>query len=120
MMATALQFKRNNAMAYIASDPTVIAFIPRVRQSDGAGGFTWTSPAALDPQGWRIITTGNTSVTRRTVDGKTVTPDMLIMGPWDANVAEGWEFSVGAAKYEVVFVLPDVKHCTLAEVIRRG
>jgi hypothetical protein len=119
-MADWLTYKRNNAMAYIASDPTVIAFVPRERVSDNAGGFTWTSPTALDPQGFRLITNGNTSIVRTSVDGKSVTPDILIMGPWDALVKEGWEFTVDGRKHEVVYVLPDVKHCVLAEVVRRG
>jgi hypothetical protein len=119
-MMDALRFKRNNALAYIASDPTVIAFTPRARVSDGAGGFTWTTPAALQPQEFRLITSGNVAVTRRTVDGQTVTPDLLIMGPYDAQIGEGWTFTVDGRLHEVLYILPDVKHCTLAEVIRRG
>lgn len=119
-MAIALDFKRANALAYIASDPTDIAFFPRERSPDGAGGFVWTSPAYLAPQRFRLITNGNSVVARRTVDGQTVTPDLLIMGPWDSTIHEGWTFIVDGRKFEVVFNLPDVKHCSLSEVIRRG
>jgi hypothetical protein len=54
------------------------------------------------------------------VDGQTVTPDLLIMGPYDAQIGEGWTFTVDGRLHEVLYILPDVKHCTLAEVIRRG
>lgn len=115
-----LDVKRKNALAYIASDPTDIAFKPRERTSDGSGGYTWSDPALLTAQSFRLITSGNIAVVRTSVDGKSVTPDILIMGPWDAQVKEGWEFLVDGRKHEVVYVLPDVKHCVLAEVIRRG
>lgn len=119
-MMLAIDFKRKNALAYIAADPTDISFVPRQRVSDGAGGFKWSNPPALAPQRWRLITSGNTAVTRRTADGLTVTPELTIMGPWNADIVEGWQFSVEGRLHEVVFVLPDVKHCRLAEVIRRG
>ena len=119
-MSGRLDAKRRNAAAYIMTEPTSVAVVPRERTPDGSGGWVWTDPAPLDPQVVRVITPGQTGVERHTVDGRAVSPTLFIMGSWDANIKSGYTFDLDGDPCEIVFVLPDIQHCVMAEAIKRG
>lgn len=110
-----------NTAVYIDSDPTDIAMIPRTREGDGAGGFRWVTGAPLAVQRIRVVTSSALSGTvRRTVDGESVQPDLLVVATFDALVERGYLLPLADDVYEVVFIQPDMRYEKLVEVIRRG
>lgn len=116
-----LAIQRDITQAYIDTDPTDVVFSPRIKIPDGSGGYTWTTPAPLQPQRIRVITNAatRTGSATRTIEGVSVTPDLLLLCLWDAVVYAGYQLTLGEDLYEVIYVSSDLKYEKTAEVIRR-
>jgi hypothetical protein len=114
--AVELEFNRVNTTAYIAADPSVIALARTTRVADGAGGFTKSAPTPQAEQIFRIVNGQISQMVARTVDGKEIKADYMMICQWNANVAAGDTFVTTNCKYLVTYVYPDPTYELLAEV----
>lgn len=91
------------------------------RKSDGAGGYTVTPGAPIDPQTVRLIPQDlRTGVQSRNVDGEEVSPSYVILGEYNADIKKGDVFVKDNRNYEVTWVREDRRYETWAEVVYRG
>lgn len=115
------EMMRKQTTAFIAVYPQVIALVRTAMVADGSGGVKSSGPSPLGPQTFRQITQPtNTGVFRRTIDGEEVSPDFVLLGEWDADVAIGDWYMKDGAKHEIVYVKEDRRYETWAEVKYRG
>lgn len=107
---------------FISANLVVISLSRPTLVDDGAGGktMTWIS---LPPQNFRIIPQGGSGILR-TVDGKELSPEFVLVGYWDADVKKGDRFVIDGVTHEVIWILPDSamssSYETKAEVVSRG
>jgi hypothetical protein len=111
---------RKQTKSFIDEYPQSIVLVRADTESDGAGGVKSTL-APLPAQTLRQITQAtNTGVFRRTIDGEEVQPDFVLLGEWDADIANGDWYMKEGAKHEIVYVRDDRRYETWAEVKYRG
>lgn len=103
---------------FIDENPTDVVFTHNTPVSDGMGGHTM-NPTPVPAQTVRIIQMVSAQATeRRTVSGEMVSPDMKVLGEWDADIKKDDTFIWNGLDMEVVWVvvLPYEK---TAEVVAR-
>ena len=116
-----IEMQRRNTEAYIDSDPSDIQFKPRQYLDDGQGGLEWTDPGLLTAQRVRIIAADTSAgILRTTVDGRAITPEIMVLMKWDAVVEPGFVFVHDGDTYEVVYVNDDFTYQKQVEVTRLG
>ena len=110
--------EREQTRKFIAENPVNVVLTRRTKVADGAGGSRDTT-LALPAQRMRAIPQrSGVSVERRTVNGVTVTPDLVLQGEHNCDIQRGDWFTYNGIAMEVVWVttLPYEK---LAEVTMR-
>lgn len=90
---------------FIDENPTDIVFTHNARVPDGMGGYT-TAPTPVPAQRVRVIQSVSAQATeRRTTSGEMVSPDMKILGEWDADIHKDDTFVWNGLNVEVVWVV---------------
>lgn len=116
-----LQQQRRMTLAEIGAAPTTIALQRQDYIDDLSGGQKPNgAPATLRSQRVTIISPTQQLPERRTLAGITVQPEFLLKGRWDADIQRGDWYFVQGVKYEVVYVDPDHRYQTKAEVVYLG
>lgn len=122
LSAAEIKYQRVQTRAFIASNPTSIALIPRVRQMDGRG-VRWVSQTARDPQTFKIIdqssTGGGVPGVLVAADGKQRLIAYQLLGDADAIVGlyDCWEMN--GEWWEVAELLPANGYEIRAQVVAR-
>jgi hypothetical protein len=88
--------------------------------SDSSGGSKPGPPSTLTSQRVTLIAPTQQLPERRTIAGITVVPEYLLKGKHDADIQRGDWYFVDGVKYEIVFVYPDRRYQTKAEVVYLG
>jgi hypothetical protein len=115
------QQQRRMTLAEIGAAPTVMTLQRQEYIDDLSGGRKPDgAPISLRSQRVTIISPTQQLPERRTLAGITVQPEFLIKGRWDADIERGDWYFVNGVKYEVVYVDPDRRYQTKAEVVYLG
>lgn len=107
-MDQVLALQRKNTELFIASDPTTVVLVPRIRTR--VNGTVHTADGApRSPQVMKLImqSPAGGSIEQHGGDGTERRMDFQLLGTWDAAGDIGDHFIVGDTKYEVVAVVPD-------------
>lgn len=108
--------------AFVEADEFTVSLTRRTAVANGAGGRTF-SETTLTPQIFRLIPLGDVSggaALRTTVDGESVTPGYMLLGPHGANLQRGDRFVKDGRRYEVVFLVENQQYQKKAEVAYLG
>lgn len=99
--------ERSQTTAYINADPIALAIERPTKTASGDGGYLDTGSSTLPQQTFRITPVSLTTGTPRvTVDGADVTPDIWLVGHWDADLELDDEFvDDDGQRYKVVRIL---------------
>lgn len=100
--------------AFIAADANDVVLEPFSRESNGSGGYRKISQPPRAPQVMRLVPISTTSFERMTLDGRTVSPQFVLLGQWNSLMDRGDKFSLLGKRYEVVHVQEK------SEYIRKG
>jgi hypothetical protein len=115
------QQQRRMTLAEIGAAPTTMTLQRQGYIDDLSGGRKPNgAPATLRSQRVTIISPTQQLPERRTLAGITVQPEFLIKGRWDADIQRGDWYFISGVKYEVVYVDPDRRYQTKAEVVYLG
>ena len=115
-----LKVNRKNTEAFISERPETITITRGgSRTSDGAGGWTTTPGAPIQPQTFRLIIQGG-NVASRNIDGEEIKPAYVMVGRHDADLKTGDMFVKDGRNYDVVYVRDNRDYEVWAEVVYRG
>lgn len=114
-----LQVQRKISNVFIEADGQTIALLRRPRGADGAGGVLVGAAEPLPAQRFRLLPQEDGATARTTAEGETATPEYMLMGPWDADMARFDEFMIGSTRYQIVYI-DDRQYEIKGEVIRLG
>lgn len=114
-----LKAQRRISVEFIEADAQDIALLRSSRTPDGAGGTEVGSPVSQDPQRFRLLPQEDGATARTTADGESATPEYMLMGRWDANMARFDEFVIGARRYQIVYI-DDRQYELKGEVVYLG
>ena len=120
MSPSELRMQRSLTKMFIEADKEDIVLEPFSREANGSGGFRLVSQPPLAPQVMRLIPLSNTAFERNTLDGKAVTPNFMLMGEWDCEMARGNRFTLDGKRYEVVHVQEKRDYQTKGETVYLG
>lgn len=116
-----LQQQRRMTLAEINAAPTMVAFQRQDYIDDLSGGQKPSgTPQTLTAQRITLMSPTTQLPERRTSVGITVQPSYLLKAKWDADVERFDWFYIDGVKYEVVFIHPDRRYQTKAEVVYLG
>lgn len=105
--------------AFIAADAISVELSRPTEVSDGAGGRSRTGFTTLPPQTFRLLPQEDGATARTTAEGETATPEYMLMGAPDVDVARFDEFQIGDRRYQVVYI-DNRQYEVKAEVIYLG
>ena len=109
---------RRQTHQFIMDDPTTIEITRQTRVPDGAGGTVPDAdPTPVEPQVVKVSQQrANSGVERRNADGEMVTPQIVLVCEWDADIKRDDTFVWNELDCEVVWVtdLGYVKHGEVA------
>lgn len=110
-----LRVMREQTAHFINDDPTELVLHRNAKVDDGAGGSS-TTPTSLPPQTVKVSQQRESSQTeRRNAAGEVVTPKIVLVMMWDADVQRDDTFEWDGLQCEVVWVT-DLKYVKHAEV----
>ena len=119
--AAELKVHRANTKAFIEADKKTVVLLRSTRTPNGQGGFTISAPASRPAQTMRLIpTSGNRSIERATIEGRSVTPDFILLGEWNCDMQRFDEFVDQGMRYQVVWVEEKRSYETKGEVVYIG
>lgn len=119
--AAELEVQRSLTAEFIKADVKSIILNRSVVTPNGQGGFTTSAAQPRPPQDLRLIPlNGNMSPERTTLEGKAVTPDYILLGMHDADIARWDEFIDSGRRYQVIFVHEKRSYETKGEVLYLG
>lgn len=104
ILAPELAVQRQLSVAFIAADAQTIVLQRRTRTPDGAGGVTVGEPVPQAPQTFRLLPQEDGATARTNADGEAATPEYMLMGYWDCNMARFDEFAIGARRFQIVYI----------------
>lgn len=104
LRAAELAVQRKQTRAFIAADAVEVELTRRTRTDDGAGGVEVGNATLLGPQRFRLIPQEDGATARVTAEGETATPEYILMGDSDVDVARWDEFVLGERRYQVVYI----------------
>jgi len=103
--AAELAVQRKISKFFIAADYLMIPLQRRPRTPDGAGGMTVGEPVPLPAQRFRLIPQEDGATARTTSEGETATPEFILMGHWDCDMARFDEFELDdGRRFEIVYI----------------
>lgn len=102
--------------AFVDADPFDCVLTREANVSDGEGGYT-TTKKALPAQRLRLVPLQDASVERTTADGRSLTPEYMLVGTVGADIKRADTFTKDGRSYEVVFVLENQQYQVKAEVV---
>lgn len=105
--------------AFIEADVRTVILQRRTRTDDGAGGTLVGEPVPVFPQQMRLIPQEDGATARTTAEGETATPEFMLMGMPDVDMARFDEFVLDGTRYQIVYI-DDRKYEVKGEVIRLG
>lgn len=115
-----LRAQRMLTKAFIDADSVTVTLYRSTAVADGAGGTVQSSPAPLPPQTMRLIPLRDGAEQRLTRDGHSVTPQYMLMGTHDADMAEGDTFVTSKGRHVVVFINENTQYQVKGEVYYLG
>jgi hypothetical protein len=116
-----LDVNRRLTRQFIEVAPVTIELIPvAVAQSAGGRDEVMQTPRA--PQVFTLLEPGDSGHRDKVtmVDGSQLTIEYLLLGEWDAQMADGDRFIHDGRKYKLVHVMPENGYERRAMVIRHG
>lgn len=119
-MNLALETKVNRRLTseFIAADPKDISILRRTKESDGAGGYKWVDPTdPLTAQRIRLIPQNRDIHERETSLGTKVTPHLILLAEYDADIQRFDQYIDQGYVYEVVWVYEKRTYETKADVV---
>jgi hypothetical protein len=119
LRAAELKAQQRISRAFIEADARMITLMRPTHTSDGAGGDIVGEPVPQGAQLLRLLPQEDGATARTTAEGETATPQYILMGPWNANMARFDEFSLDGVRYQIVYI-DDRKYELKGEVIRLG
>lgn len=119
LRAKELALQRRITRGFIAYDAIQVTLRRPVKAADGAGGTETTGFTELMPQTFRLLPQEDGATARTTAEGETATPEYILMGDSDADVARFDEFQLGERRYQVVYI-DNRQYEIKAEVIYLG
>lgn len=114
-----LAVQRRNTRAFIAADAVEVELSRATRTPDGAGGFETGTPTLLAPQRFRLLPQEDGATARTTAEGETATPEYILMGDADVDVARWDTFTLAGRRYQVLYI-DNRQYEIKAEVIYLG
>lgn len=100
-----LRAQRRISRAFIEADPVTVTLARRSRNPDGAGGTTVGAPVSQAPQRFRLLPQEDGATARTTAEGETATPEFMLMGEWNANMARFDEFTLAdGRRFQIVYI----------------
>ena len=112
--------QRRMTLAEIAAAPMTIAFQRQTWVPDDSGGQKQGAVLSLVVQRLTAIQPTQQLPERRTLAGITVQPEFMIKGRHDADIQRGDWYHLEGVRYEVVYIHPDRRYQTKAEVVHLG
>lgn len=106
--------------AFIAADANSVVLEPNKREPNGSGGYVLSAQPPRSPQTVRLIPITTTAFERETLDGKTVTPQFVLMAEATAAVERGDRFVLNGKRHEVVHVQEKRDYQTKGETVLLG
>lgn len=79
MREAELQLQASATRAFILADAEDLTLVRRSRQSDGAGGYTYTTGAPLASQTARLIPQSDRTLEVTGADGRSAHPDWILL-----------------------------------------
>jgi hypothetical protein len=119
-MSKYVEVQRRQTEHLIASDPILFA-LKRAGQlvSNGVGGVKREGDPSDTPPVPRFLSaTTGASRFARTLEGRRVEGDYVLIGVYDDDIRADDEFSAHGADFKVVWVEPDRRYQTKAIVVR--
>lgn len=111
--------QRRITRAFIAADAVEVELSRRTRTPDGAGGVEVGPGVLLSPQRFRLLPQEDGATARVTSEGETATPEYMLLGDADVDVARWDEFELDGRRYQVVYI-DNRQYEIKAEVIYLG
>lgn len=103
--AVELATQRRLTQWFILADNISVVLQRRSRTADGAGGILVGAAVPQAPQTFRIIPQEDGATARTTSEGETATPEFMLMGTWDCNMARFDEFTLpGNRRFQIVYI----------------
>lgn len=99
-----LAVQRRLSAEFIAADAQTIVLQRPTRTPDGAGGTTVGTPVPQAAQVFRLLPQEDGATARTTSEGESATPEFMLMGYWDCNMARFDEFAIGSRRFQIVYI----------------
>jgi hypothetical protein len=119
LRSSELAVQRRISRAFIAADSVEVELTRPTRTPDGAGGFETGPDTLLGPQRFRLLPQEDGATARSTAEGETATPEYILMGDSDVDVARWDKFTLGGRRYQVLYI-DNRQYEIKAEVIYLG
>ena len=122
MMTMGLAENRAATEAFIAVAPVDIVLTPRVKTPDGTGGRQMALGTPRESQRFSLLEPSNSGYQEplATRDGQQTTFDFMLLGKYDAIIAEDDVFTHEGKEYKLVTVMADNGYEKRALVLRHG
>lgn len=100
-----LMAQRRISAEFIKADLIWVTLQRRSRTPDGAGGTTVGDAISLLPQTFRLLPQEDGATARTTSEGETATPEFMLMGTYDSDMARFDQFTLDdGRRFEIVYV----------------
>ena len=111
---------RQSTVAFIQADLSRVTLVPRVKVSNGSGGFVYDDLAPRAPADGRVIPLTAKATERLNLEGHTVPVEFILLMAYDAQVEKGDRFYARGRSFEVVHVQEKRDYQTKAELSTIG
>lgn len=120
MEAAELELQEGITRAFILADASDLVLRRRTRTSDGAGGFTYSTPVEIASQTFRLIPQTDQVPEIEDSNGRMAVPEWIILGEAGADVKRYDRFTWRSMDWEIVQVHLKPDYETKGDVVRVG
>lgn len=100
-----LQAQRRLSAYFIEADGILVALQRQPRTADGAGGTSVGDAVPLAAQAFRLLPQEDGATARTTSEGETATPQFMLMGAYDCDMARFDLFTLDdGRRFEIVYI----------------
>ena len=89
---------------FLQADVEEIELRRATQSDDGAGGRVASAPVTLPPQPFRLLPQEDGATARTTAEGETATPEYILLGLPDCDMARFDEFTLKGRRYQIVYI----------------
>lgn len=90
------------------------------RENNGSGGYALSAQPSRPPQKMRLIPLSSFAAERNTLEGKSILPDFMLLGLYDAGMDRWDRFVLNGNRYEIVHVQENKEYFTKGETVFLG